>query len=148
MKQKHHTKISSYLASISRAISPRTSSSYNTVYVLQPIHYASLEYELYYLVDPSSTTYQGEWYPLYFSPTVLVPPPITKTLTIYEKRHRLQLLYQALVTIDTNHVYGMFFSILYRIGLIYFLYILYQKYHVSWITLLLVYYIVVRGIGI
>lgn len=142
MKQKHHTKIASYLSTISRSISPRTSSY--TVYIYQPIHYASLEYELYYLLDPSSTIYQGEWYPLYFSPTVLVPPPITKTLTIFEKRHRLQLLYQALVTIDKNHSYGIFFSLLYRIGLIYFLFILYHKCHVSWFTLLLVYILCTR----
>lgn len=132
-----YSKISSYLSKFSSSMYYRKK---HPIYITQPIHYASLEYELHYLLDKSSTTFYGEWYPLYFSHTVLVPPPLTKTLTKYEKRHRLQLLYNALSTTDSNYLYSMFFSLILFLLVTYIVIKLYL-YRVSWFTMVLLYYL-------
>jgi hypothetical protein len=133
-----YSRISSYLSKISSSMYYRKQQY--PIYITQPIHYASLEYELHYLLDKSSTIFYGEWYPLYFSHTVLVPPPLTKTLSKYEKRHRLQLLYNALSTTDSNYLYSMFFSLILLLLVIYIVIKLYL-YRVTWFTMVLLYYL-------
>ena len=125
--------ISSYMSKISSVIRPRIKSY--PIYMTKPLHYSVLEYELHYLLHPNSITFTGEWYPLYLSTKVKVPEPISKTLTSYEKRHRLQLLYTALSRFDDSSFlsYLSFSFLLFLIILFYGIYLLCTK-KISWTT--------------